>query len=60
MFGSSPTDVCPLCFVNLFPIYRAGIESRERHVARHLENVALSILQQDDDPTIASELSDES
>ena len=57
-FRGDREDICPFCCMDLFPIYSAGIESRERHVARHMENVALSILQQDDDIVTATEPSD--
>lgn len=57
-YSTEQEDICPFCCMNLFPIYSAGIDSRERHVARHMENVALSVLQQDDDIITATELSD--
>ena len=51
-------DLCPICCVNLFPIYSAGIEGRERHVARHMENAAISVLEQDGHATTSANLSE--
>ena len=36
-------DICPICCENLFPCYMAGIDSRERHMARHMEKAALCV-----------------
>ena len=51
-------DCCPVCCMNLFPIYSAGIEGRERHVARHMENAALSNLEQYEFSQSAANMSD--
>ena len=56
--GWQEPDLCPICRMDLTPIYSAGIESRVRHVARHMENAALSILEQDDYPKTTASLSD--
>ncbi|KAM0796200.1 hypothetical protein BDR22DRAFT_868460 [Usnea florida] len=56
--GGQEQDLCPICRMNLTPIYSAGIEGRERHVARHMENAALSILEQDEYSKTTASLSD--
>ncbi|KAL8689587.1 MAG: hypothetical protein Q9218_004776 [Villophora microphyllina] len=53
-------DICPICYEDLFPVYRMGIESRERHIARHMEKEALIILDDQSDHVVIKEGSDSS